>query len=343
MGVDKTVNQVVFDLLQFRRSTPGATKELATLSHNSGLLPLLQSKIEEIASAFNKYHRITYDIQGPRDRGADVVFRQTNDEDDYICFQVKSETDVREKNLIGTLKCQHFDFCQQYPDSTDYYIVLCCDISESVMRDPDWSKKRRTKNTNRDRVRSVEAEFVKVKGVHVVEPDYALAFLKLPTIQIDAVIKAKVGEEDEVLRQAMDLVADLTPTELAIIVHFVHAFLYEQRVHIFWDRVLDDSFVADCYAMVPDWDRDEFFEPDEFPQERGWDLQARLGEDIEQLSSVFLVALDDGYFAVSPDEVAPLVAVMSDGNVRYSYAGKELEWYTWMLLAPEFSARFGRD
>jgi len=118
------INKAIFDLLQFRRSPAAATRELAKLGHNDSLLPVLQRKIEEVALAFNKYHRITYDIQGLRDRGADVVFRQTNDEDDYVCFQVKSDSDIQESEYLQKLKSQYFYFRNQYPRSSDYFIML---------------------------------------------------------------------------------------------------------------------------------------------------------------------------------------------------------------------------
>ena len=56
----------------------------------------LKRKVESIISAFEKYHKITYETQGLWDKGTDVLYREWIEENSrFICFQIKSTDDLK--------------------------------------------------------------------------------------------------------------------------------------------------------------------------------------------------------------------------------------------------------
>src|SRR5208282_1198441 len=166
------------------------------MSHNKVLCPSVQRKCEAILETFEKYHHITYDIQGPKDEGVDVLIRLKEDESNrYILFQIKSESDLQGNNYLEKLRGQWFRADDMYKTYDDYYILLCCSSIK-----------------NKDKIRSIEGAFAKKERTHIIEPEYALTFLKLSSIHIDAYVKSKLGQEDIVFRLALGLMQDITPT-----------------------------------------------------------------------------------------------------------------------------------
>src|SRR5687767_13775782 len=102
--------RIIYELLQFRRSPYEATSIFSSLKHNVDLCPKFQAKLESVYDAFDKYQTITYDIQGPRDQGTDILVRQRiDDENRYICFQIKSNDDLKKSDYLKVLKAQYFD------------------------------------------------------------------------------------------------------------------------------------------------------------------------------------------------------------------------------------------
>ena len=189
---------LVFEFLQFRRAPTTATKEFKGLKHDSYLCPKVQRKLDQIKEAFNKYHKITYDIQGVRDQGTDVLIRETlgDQGNNFICFQIKSEDDFRDRNLLKNLKSQWFDTETRYQNLLDYYIVLCCDAEK-----------------NKKKIRIVEAEFSTKTKVSIIDPEYALSFLRLGEVQIAATLKSKLGSDDFVYQRCLEIIAPLSATE----------------------------------------------------------------------------------------------------------------------------------
>src|ERR1043165_6559025 len=127
--MDDQLNRAIFDLIQFKRASIEATEKFSNLGHNADLCPRFQEKIETVFFAFDKYQRITYDIQGPRDKGVDIIVKQrVEDELHFICFQIKSDNDLKKPDYLKILKAQWFDADRAYARIDDYYIVLCCNV-----------------------------------------------------------------------------------------------------------------------------------------------------------------------------------------------------------------------
>ena len=119
-----------------RQAAASATAIFAQWKHDESVSEL-QRTIETVFTAIEKYQTITYDIQGPRDAGTDVVLRERQEDDgyEYVCFQVKSHNDLTEKDYLKTLKSQLFDTRRLYqPTLKDYYVLICCSL---VIEDED--------------------------------------------------------------------------------------------------------------------------------------------------------------------------------------------------------------
>jgi hypothetical protein len=97
--------KLIHELLKFRPAEPSATELFSKMKHDAELLPKFKSRIQAAFSAFDKYQRITYEIQGLRDEGTDVLLKERNDDgkDSYFCFQIKSEWDIQQADYLKTL------------------------------------------------------------------------------------------------------------------------------------------------------------------------------------------------------------------------------------------------
>jgi hypothetical protein len=326
--MDLAIKNIIYDLLQFRRATTEATSIFAGLKHNANLCPKFQRKLESAFDAFDKYHRITYDIQGPQDQGSDVLVRQVFHEQAYfICFQIKSQDDLRENTWLKSIKAQWFDSEKSYHNLLDYYILLCCDTGDSATK---------------SKVRVLECEFSRAPLVHVIEPEYVISFLRLSLVQMDAIIKAKLGSEDIVFRNGLSIASDFTPTENAVLLYLIYQRIYQGAESTDEEAVLNSEFIQYVYANTPDFDRDWFFEDEEEVDEdfhreyimRQLDIRERLSFDLEALKDLYVRTRGSGISHVSLCEVQPLVVLMMDGNERYGYMSDDLLFYMMDLFGP---------
>lgn len=325
--MDNAIKTIIYDLLQFRRSRSETTSIFQKLKHNADICPKLQNKLDSIFDSFEKYRRITYDIQGPLDEGVDVIIRQVfNEESNFICFQVKSADDLKEKNWLKTLKAQWFDAERTYHNMLDYYILLCCDTLDL---------------TNKGRIRSLESGFSRNPRVHVIEPAYVLSFLRLSSIQVDAVIKSKFGSEDIIFRNALSITNDLTPTENSLLFYLVWSRIYGGSDSISLENILDSPFIEYVYSKTPDFERDWFFEEDyseyEEPQEyvnRNFSLQEKVNWDIESLEDIYIQTDNAGNYSIDLGSVQPIAILMMDGNERYCYSNDTLLFYMMDVFGP---------
>ena len=333
------VKEVIFELLQFRRAPFESTKVCSQLMHNSDLCPQFHRKLELILDAHRKYQQITYDMQGFRDRGSDVAVRQRIDgENSFICLQIKSENDLKDIDYMMRLKAQFFEAQGRYQKLLDYYIVLCCNLMPAKI---DKKRKMPLLNTEKkNQIRAITAEFATTENVHVIEPEYALTFLKLSSIQIDAAIKSKLGSEDVVFREAIRLVNDLSPTERALIFYLIWLKIYRDKGEFAPEDIFDHPHLRSIYEQIPDYERDWFFsdETDDYDYSqslevpRNMDVNARIAYDLEHLEDIFIERNSTGNFVFDFKEMQSLALTMMDGNLRYGYEEEELLDYMMNLF-----------
>ena len=234
------INKVIYELLRFRRSESSKTSHFKKLKHTKDLCPLIEKKITKIIESFNKYKRIVYDIQGFHDKGTDILFRESDDENNsYICFQIKNEDDFLRSDVLKELKAQHSDSTNNFSPCIAYYILICADIN--ISRDIKDSKGNGIKeniklnkqaNQNIESVRKIEAAFSTYKNTFIIDSSYMETFLNLTLTQIDAVTKSKFGDEDVVFKKAIDITSVLTPSESSIIYFMIWKFTQKNTIHL---------------------------------------------------------------------------------------------------------------
>jgi hypothetical protein len=323
--------QLLWDLILHRRAPVDATKPFAEMRHNEHLLPAIRARCDDILDAFGRYHEIVYDIQGLRDQGTDILIRVGKaPQRELICLQIKSEREVRESGLVDRLILQWQRSADFFgPQLLDYYIVLCSEARE-----------------NADRIREVHAAFAK-KAPTIVAPEYAWTFLRHSGMAIDALVRAKVGSEDVVVRAALHLAADLTPTEVALLLFMALHALRSAESELSAPLLLESDFLRSVYDTTPDYERDWFFEsPFENDdaesaetEPRDLDIQSRLAEDLDILEGQYVDQAESDRFSLNLPMIEPVLAILLDGSIRYDYEGDELLMYGLELLAGPQLAR----
>lgn len=319
--------RVIFDLLQFQRTAPESTKEFNDLKHNQHLCPRLQEKLEFVLSAFEKYRKITYDIQGVRDRGSDVVLKQSDENiNRFICFQIKTKEDLIKPDYLKTLKAQYFDSLSAYKELIDYYILLCFHSKDEKFK---------------EKMRTIEADFAPSIDAHVIEPEFVYTFLHLNSVRIDANIKSKFGSEDIVYRNAMSIVNNLTPTEMSILYFLLWSKVYGKEESTNLVSFQDSNFINNVFGKTPDYKRNWFFEDEnddkyfkQEEQERGLDISSRIYLDLQFLDENYISSDSADKFFLDIDSLQPLLILMMDGNERYGYENDELLYYMMDLFVP---------
>lgn len=330
------IERIVYYLLQYRQIDD--TSSFSKLMHNNELCPSVQQKLDFVLSSFHKYRSITYDIQGFKDEGTDVVLRLSYDDGTkYLCFQIKSNDDLKDKDYLMKLKAQAHDTKMKYGCSLcDYYILVCADLTS-----------KETKFSNKNKLRQIEAAFSSSNEIHVIEPSYVLGFIKLSLLQIDAILKNKLDEQDIVLNEAINIVIDLTPTERALLYYLVHCYIFDGTDTIDLLSIINSGFIIDTFQKVEDYERDWYFSEDVCDENGDFNyaslslkfnkldrvIQDRITNDLEYLSHQFIDYLENDNIKLSTIAVLPIVELMIDGFIRYGYKDFELLKYILILLS----------
>lgn len=331
--------KLIHELLKFRAAEPSATRLFSSMKHDADLLPKFRSRIQAGFSAFDKYQRITYEIQGLRDEGTDIVLKERGDDykDSYFCFQIKSEWDIEQEDYLKTLKAQLHDTRNRYQSGLrEYFIVLCF----SVVTLEKEKKRRKFKEreerglvedrTRKNKIREIERAFA-MENVSIIEPEFALTFLQLSNIQVDAIVKSKVGDEDIVLKEALDLVSDLSPTETITLLYILWLRLYQHKATVTPNDLIESSFIQRTYSWISDLVYEE--DPDSWQDSRvGYETADQVAYDMEFLEDRFTERNPAGEFSLPIENVKPLAVLMMDGDIRYDYVDAELLEYLLAIL-----------
>src|SRR5262245_10343823 len=156
------IQRALFGAVTARRALPAVTASFRAKRHNVHLCPEMQERVDLLLRRVARQFTLTYDVQGLRDAGVDVLLRLSvgGDQPSFIGIQIKSDFEVRPE-IYRTLKSQYTDALNEYRDSLlDYYVVLCWD-----------------QTTRATEIRNVEQGMHGLKNVHVIEPTFAWNFL----------------------------------------------------------------------------------------------------------------------------------------------------------------------
>lgn len=323
------LKRLIFDFLFYRRTSDAETKWFFDKKHNSFLVPEFELKIDDIVNSFERYRRVSYDTQGLRDKGIDVLLKYnvSPDEDNsskYIGFQIKSATDLSEKNWLTKLKAQVFD-AKNHVYMEDFYIVLCTDSIK-----------------HRDKIRDINAEISKEAFTHIVRPEYACSFFQLGKERIAAYLKAKISDEDQVFREAFESLVELTPQQAAIVIELVVSYHLENNQAQSIEELFNQVFVRSIYDNLPNLPIGYYMDEIENKDLNNSDIGVSkstgkiLADDLEALSLEFL-ELDSYTDSVRlvPEHIKAVSAITMDGHVRYGYSGDVLKNYLLDALLDE--------
>jgi hypothetical protein len=332
--MDDLVDTALNELLRFRRSPIKTTQRFKEMKHNKHLCPKIQSKLTDFLEGSRRYHNIAYDVQGPRDRGKDVVLRYGENEEisRYITIQIKSYDDLCKKEYLMNLKAQSLEVQADYKDKLQHhFILICTDV-----------------NKHKDQIRAICAEFSNLEWVTVIQPEYMWTFLRLTITRMDAIVQGVLRQDDVVYMKARKMVADHTPVDTAVLLAFLWLVRRHGTYSIHSDELRTIGFLDDVIEYVPDYPRDSFFyeeedtddDNDEYPLERyesfedssdyikedlGRSIEERITETIEALdgNAIHLDNTSD-LVNIDPKYVMPLEAIILDTAIRFECEGDDL-------------------
>ena len=168
----------------------------------------------------------------------------------------------------------------------------------------------------------------------MIDPEFAYTFLGLSPDRIAAIVDGVLRVGDAVEQKAHSEVADLTPTETALLLTAAYMKLTQQN-DLSFDGFRDNSFLRGVYDRVPGFPRDYYFyvdgaledEFDDDDDESYWEQHftpppdpthgysnERLVADLEQMPFYQGAA----HWEFDSTEAWPLQALLLDAAVRYN-------------------------
>jgi hypothetical protein len=287
---------IIEELLRYRESSKKWTKKFKDMKHNEYLCPSVERQLNRILDCFIKYHSIASDVQGINDRGTDVQLRYyiKSETGDSICkfiaFQIKSYDDLNSKSYLRDLKAQCFEAKGEFKESLDhYYILICTDVFK-----------------DKNKIREIKKAFSTQNDVTVIDPIYMATFLRLNPIRISSLVSTLIRDDDIVYERALNDLAMLTPTEIAVYAEIVVEMTVSLNCLIDIERIKENDFLKRLYSRIPDYPRDTYFyleevnlqssneiDDEEIEEEECIDrhrgFETRFSEDIDVLTEAYLI------------------------------------------------------
>jgi len=297
--------------------------------HNSHLLPKLQLQLEIVLDAYGKFEPIVYDTQGPNDAGTDLAVRyrpkDSDTEDELICFQVKSFDDLKKKGYMQELKAQRDESFRKVKGMVKYFLLLCTDVKE-----------------HRERVRYITAEFRDADRTEVIEPSFAYTFLGHPKTRVDALVKRTQEAEDLVFRLALESLELSSPSARALGVFMVVKLVTTGVPTFSVEQLLADFTLRTIYSQL----RYQQLAPTEERSDGAWseenyavepiqagEFEDQMAEDLSLLETDFVKADSASQIVhLQTDRLQALNAVVADALARYEYNDDQLMAYMFSLM-----------
>jgi hypothetical protein len=308
------LKRVIFDLLYFRRSTNKDTAWFRDKMHNIDLVPAVEARVDNILGLFEKYRRVTYDTQGIRDHGIDVLLRyqvgkETEGATKYIGFQIKSHDDLNQKGWLTKLKAQILE-AHYSVNLEDLHVIFCADLAEHYQQ-----------------LRDAMADLSKVKNTHIVRPEYAYAFLQTTIQTVAAYLKTILSAEDDVYKQAVVSLQEFTIQQAAIAIEIAASYYLEGKSEFTMQEIRNSQFVSTVYREYLRLPSEYYFGQSEKEEVivNPDDDEDFVSDDLEGLE-LNMIAIDDYNGVISPyvQSLHPIGALVLDGYVRYGYSGHVL-------------------
>lgn len=224
--------QLFEELLRFREAPAQDTQQLASFSHDE-LCVITTEHFNSLMAAYEKYQHIPYLVQGPRDKGVDVLLKGTKDDEPekYAAFQIKSYAEVADKkaDLSKALKAGTFDAGERFsPGLERYYILLFGDAKKHFKR-----------------ISAITNEFARAKDVRIIGPRHLLTFVKMSETKVHAIVDRLLSPDDFVRKQARAEVQGCEEAELYFILTCICWVLENSNDTFPDDFFLEDSRMAE--------------------------------------------------------------------------------------------------
>jgi hypothetical protein len=241
--------RLVANAFRYRTAKPQETSTFRHLRHDADLVPNVTQQLRFLMDGFHRDTNVTYDIQGLSDAGTDVLLRlQSVHDSRFIGIQIKSHIELGEKGLVTSLRDQLSRSEDRYDPLLRWYIFLGADISD------------KTDRKTLQRVRKIQAEFAKKRKVTIVDPVYAVTFLRLSKAQMDSLTTLTLRTGDPLVE---DAAADLRrhPVEAALILRLVTNTVGREAAQTTLEELQSDPWLREIALRIP-LDDDE---SDEYP------------------------------------------------------------------------------
>jgi hypothetical protein len=317
------IKRSIFGLLAFGKSTITSTALFRKQKHDKDLVPNFNDKLNEILGYFDRYRKISYDIQGIRDKGVDVLLKYEYDfETRLIGLQIKSYNDLETESWMKNLKAQVLDAINFYgvKNLQDFYVIFCTDVL-----------------IHKAQIRNATADLVSMPNfpIHVITPEHALNFLQMEEYLIVSYLKRKLSEDDPVVIEGQEELARLSLAQSAMVIEAASIYINEGRRELNYDEIIESSFVDNIYLKYPNIPA-RLFESNErsLRKLKNIDLENNPLEDLQ------IVGDHSHLFFQTHSELADfnqrdhnaLLSLMYEGMARHKYNYEEVKWYVFNLL-----------
>lgn len=234
--MDDYIKHSIFDLLFFGRTSLSKTKVFKGLKHNKDLVPKFNNKFNDILTKFDRYRRISYEIQGIKDKGIDVIVKYDfDDEYRFIGLQIKSYDDLQKNNWLQILKAQITDVISNYK-LQDFYVSFCTDSKEHI-----------------DKIRNATADLIGITDIHlhILKPEQSLYFMHIADYEISSYLKMKLSDDDPIITDAKLSLDGLTLAQAAMVIEAASYFIENGKTEFKHNVLTESVFVSDVYDKYP--------------------------------------------------------------------------------------------
>lgn len=309
--MQEQVRQILYELLHYRRAAD--TSGFEDLRHNADLCPAVDNRFKDVLEVLSSFVRFSYDTQGFRDQGVDVAVAVENGERITIGSQVKADDEAEQKDVVTKLKAQLVDAQNHFGDElVDFYIL------------PGWNRVTRL-----GRLRQVNADFVNVDNVHVIDPAYLWTFLyDLQPWEIEAIIRSVLSADDPLLERFYTELSGHTTSQVVLLMRLLDAQLESAgRQGMTLDDLMNDPFLVERLTHIVSTTYGENLRlpcrtslPDPEPLPQAVDLITWLAEDLEALADL-LVDDQEGRYLLDPTSAPAVFAVAMEARARFGRTG----------------------
>lgn len=314
------LKRIIYHFLNFSRARRDETLRFKALKHNDDLCPGLRERIELILDYFHRYKKIAYDIQGMRDEGTDVILRYyVNEKAHFICFQIKSYTDLKDSDYLRKLKAQYVDSQKRF-EFEDYYIILATDEAE---------------REERRKIRSIEADLNSIDNLTIIEPSKFLFFWQLKSAQIGAIIKSYIDQGDLLIQSALMTVTGLFKPQYCLIFSILDLSIKKGFSTVEYDDIFSSQHLRNIYEAFPVEDAEHEDEDEDLVRSDhygGKDVDQMIIADLEFLSEKYFEIDENKNIVVDLNYLKPIVCLILEAQIKYDFDTQETIEYLEQLL-----------